>query len=182
MIEPARKSQNANFSVIGGKSMQTGGGRIDLGINEPFGFTHTDAGPGSVIVIGDSTGSVTAQVLTGKGLAATAYNTGTSYTNTVLNDLLRNPVSIDTINYSASNTTQFSQSYQYAGVNLGGSVQVRPINSSFTMSKRNTQQNSLLLTALWPEGLVLGPSSCLIQTVTNSVVTMTFQLVSVMEL
>ena len=91
MIEPVVRTQNSDASVIGGKSMQTGGGRIDLGINEPFGFTHTDGGAGSIIVIGDPSASVTAQVLTGKGLGATAYDTGTAYTNAVLNSLLRNP-------------------------------------------------------------------------------------------
>ncbi len=169
-VGPRTRVQGASGQTIGGVSRNVGGGRLDLGVNEPFGYTHTSAAA-EIIVVGDPTGAIQAAT----GTTATAYDTGTAYTNAVLNDLLRNPVSIDTINYEVAATADFANSFQYGGANIGGSYAVRPINSSFTMSKRNTQQNSLLLTASWPEGLVLGPSSCLLHTVDTTTVTVTFQ-------
>jgi hypothetical protein len=95
---------------------------------------------------------------------------------------LRNPVAINTINYEVAAAADFAGNFfDYASSNIGGSYASRPLGSSFTMSKRNTQQNNLLLTAEWPEGLVLGPLSCLFIQVNTTTSTCTFQPQSVFE-
>ncbi|MCP4789164.1 MAG: hypothetical protein GY881_02895 [Gammaproteobacteria bacterium] len=169
-VAPVTRVQGKSGQTIGGVSQNVGGGRFDLGVNEPFGYTHT-AAAAEIVKIGDPTGAIASRL----SKSATVYDSGTAYTNAILNELLRNPVSIDTINYEVAATADFASSFEYASANLGGSYAARPINSSFTMSKRNTQQNSLLLTAEWPEGLVLGPGSCLFHTVDTTTVTVTMQ-------
>lgn len=176
-VAPRTRVQGASGQTIGGVSRNVGGGRFDLGASEPFGFTHTAAGD-EYVKIGDPTGAI--EAASGKA-AATAYDTGTGFTNAVLNDLLRNPLSINTINYSVAAVADFASEFTYASTNTGASYASRPLNSSFTMSQRNTQQNALLLTGEWPEGLVLGPLSCLFIQVNASTSTVTFQPQSVFE-
>lgn len=177
-VAPRTRVQGASGQTIGGVSRNIGGGRFDLGSAEPFGFTHTSAAD-EYIKIGDPTGAIEAS--SGKA-AATVYDTGTAFSNAVLNDLLRNPVAINTINYEVAAAADFAGNFfDYASSNIGGSYASRPLGSSFTMSKRNTQQNNLLLTAEWPEGLVLGPLSCLFIQVNTTTSTCTFQPQSVFE-
>lgn len=176
-VGPQIRVQGKSGQTIGGVSQNVGGGRMDLGVSEPFGYTHTCASGTEIIKIGDSTGAVAAKT----GKSVTAYDTGTAYTNTVLNEILREPIAVGTINYEVAATSDFTQAMEYAAANAGGAYAVKPINSVFTMSKRNTQQNSLLLTGEWPEGLVFGPKSCLFHTVPVTTVTVNFQPVELYE-
>ena len=169
-VGPNIRTQGKSGQTIGGVSQNIGGGRMDLGVAEPFGFTHTSAAA-ETVKVGDPTGAVAAA----GSKTITAYTSGTKFTNAILNDLLRNPVAISTINYEVAAASDFNDSMEYAAINIGGAYASKPLNSVFTMSKRNTQQNSLLLTGEWPEGIVLGPTSCLFQLVDTTTVTMSFQ-------
>jgi hypothetical protein len=176
-VAPRTRIPGKSGRTIGGISRNVGGGRFELGASEPFGFTHTAAGD-EYVKIGDPTGAI--EAASGKA-AATAYDNGTAFTNAVLNTLLYSPTSIVLVNREVQAAADFSNTFEYSGINLGGSYAARPLTSSFTMSKRNTQQNALLLTAEWPEGLVLGPNSCLFIQVNTTTTTVTFQPQSVFE-
>lgn len=155
-VMPKTRIQGTSGQTIGGVSKNVGGGRADLGVNSAFGFTHTSAAD-ETVKIGDPTGAI--EDLGVK--TVTAYTSGSTYLNPVLNDLLRNPVSIDLINWGVTAVSDFNDSFEHASVNMGGKYLSSPLNTDFTMGQRNTQQNSLLLTGEWPEGIVLGPLNCL---------------------
>ena len=146
--------QGKSVETFGPESHIRGVGRPSLGFNSPVSFTHTSASGGAEIIkLGDATGAVASQA---SYAAITNYDSGTPYTNTVLNDLLRNGMEVGLVNYEVGAASQFNSAIDYGSVNHGGSFATRPIQNTVLLSKRNTQQNALLLTLDFSgQGIVL---------------------------
>jgi len=175
-VMPRTRLQGANAHTVGGVSKNVGGGRADLGVNSAFGFTHTSAAD-ETVKIGDPTGAVAAS----GSKAVTNYTTGSKFTNAILNDLFYSPISVDLISWSVTAVSDFDDSFDHASINMGGKYLESPLNTDFTMSQRNTQQNSLLLTNEWPEGLVIGPRNCFFIQVDTTTVSVRFRPQAVYE-
>lgn len=145
--------QGKSVETFGPESHIRGVGRPSLGFNSPVSFTHTSASGGAEIIkLGDATGAVAAQA----AKTVTNYDSGTPYTNAVLNDLLRNGMEVGLVNYEVGAASQFNSALDYGSVNHGGSYATRPIQNTVLLSKRNTQQNALLLTLDFSgQGIVL---------------------------
>jgi hypothetical protein len=146
--------QGKSVETFGAESHIRGVGRPSLGFNSPVSFTHTSGvGAFEVIKLGDATGAVASQA---SYAAITEYKSGTPYTNAVLNDLLRNGMEVGLVNYEVGTSAQFNSAIDYASINHGGSFATRPIQNTVLLSKRNTQQNALLLTLDFSgQGIVL---------------------------
>lgn len=151
--------QGKSVETFGPTSQIRGVGRPSLGFNSPINFTHTAAsGAAEVIKLGDPEGSVAAL----GGYSPTAYTSGTPYTNSVLNAMLRKGMAVGEVNYGVGAVSQFNSSINYGSVNIGGTYSTRPLQNIILASKRNTQQNSLLLTLDFTgQGIVLNPDNAL---------------------
>lgn len=146
--------QGKSVETFGAESHIRGVGRPSLGFNSPVSFSHTAAAAAAeVIKLGDATGAVASQ---SSYAAITDYTSGTPYNNRVLNDLLRNGMEVGTVNYEVGTASQFNSAINYGSINHGGSFATRPIQNTILLSKRNTQQNALLLTLDFSgQGIVL---------------------------
>jgi hypothetical protein len=157
--------QGKAIETFGPESLIRGIGKPQLGFNSPIAFSHTvgtGAGKAEIVKLGDPEGLV-AQA---GGITATNYTSGQPWTNAQLNALLRNGMTVGLVNYEVDNVAQFGQSIQYASTNHGGSYTARPLGNQVNASKRNTQQNALLLTIDFTgQGIVLDTFNCLFITV-----------------
>jgi len=167
--ELGRKIQIQGKSVesFGAVSQIRGVGKPSLGFNSPISFTHTSAsGAAETVKLGDPHGAVAALA----GVNATAYTSGTPYSNSVLNQMfISNPMTAGEVNYEVGATSQFSQSINYGSVNVGGTYSSRPLQNIIQASKRNTQQNALLLTLDFSgQGVVFDANNALFITVAAS--------------
>lgn len=159
--------QGKSVETFGPVSSIRGVGKPSLGFNSPISFTHTAASGGAEIVkLGDPHGAVAAQ----GSKSVTAYTSGTPYTNAVLNNMfINNPMTAGEVNYEVGAASQFSQAIDYGSVNLGGTYSSRPLQNIIQASKRNTQQNSLLLTLDFTgQGVVFDANNALFITVAAS--------------
>lgn len=145
--------QGKSVETFGPESRIRGVGKPSLGFNSPINFTHTGISGGTqVIKLGDPEGAVAAK----GGITATDYTSGTPYTNPILNAMLRKGMAVGEVNYAVGAVAQFNESIDYGSVNLGGTYSTRPLQNIILASKRNTQQNSLLLTLDFTgQGIVL---------------------------
>ena len=136
--------QGKSVETFGAVASIRGVGKPSLGFNSPISFTHTGVSGGAQIIkLGDPHGAVAA--LGSK--SATDYTSGAPYSNTILNNLfVSNPMTAGEVNYEVGAAAQFSEAIDYGSVNLGGTYSSRPLQNIIQASKRNTQQNSLLLT------------------------------------
>lgn len=151
--------QGKSVETFGPTSQIRGVGKPSLGFNSPISFTHTAAtGAAEIIKIGDPEGAVAAL----GAYSTTNYDSGTPFTNAVLNAMLRKGMVIGEVNYEVGAATQFSQAINYGSVNLGGTFSSRPLQNIIQASKRNTQQNALLLTLDFSgQGIVLDSGNAL---------------------
>lgn len=151
--------QGKSVETFGPESVIRGVGKPSLGFNSPISFTHTAAsGAAEIIKLGDPEGAVAAL----GGYSVTAYDSGTPYTNTVLNNMLRKGMTVGQVNYEVAAASQFGQALDYGSVNIGGTFSKRPLQNIIQASKRNTQQNALLLTLDFTgQGIVLDPNNAL---------------------
>jgi hypothetical protein len=151
--------QGRSVETFGPTSQIRGVGRPSLGFNSPINFSHTSASGGiETIKIGDPEGAVAAL----GGFTTTNYTTGTPYTNAVLNAMLRRGMVIGEVNYGVGTVSQFGSTLDYGSINLGGTFSKRPLQNIILSSKRNTQQNSLLLTLDFTgQGIVLNSDNAL---------------------
>jgi len=159
--------QGKSVESFGPVSQIRGVGKPSLGFNSPISFTHTAAsGAAETVKLGDPHGAVAALA----SVSATPYTSGTPYTNAVLNNMfISNPMTAGEVNYEVGAASQFSQSINYGSVNVGGTYSSRPLQNIIQASKRNTQQNSLLLTLDFSgQGVVFDANNALFITVAAS--------------
>jgi hypothetical protein len=151
--------QGRSVETFGPTSQIRGVGRPSLGFNSPINFTHTAAsGAAEVIKLGDPEGAVAAL----GGFTTTNYTSGTPFTNAVLNAMLRKGMVIGEVNYAVGAVAQFNSTIDYGSINLGGTFSKRPLQNIILSSKRNTQQNALLLTLDFSgQGIVLNSDNAL---------------------
>lgn len=166
-LKPGIQLQGKQVETFGPTSQIRGVGKPKLGFNSPINFTHTAAsGAAEIVKLGDGYGAVAAQ----GSYSATDYTSGTPYTNTILNNMLiQRPAIVGEVNYAVGAVAQFGQVLDYGSVNLGGTFSKRPLQNIIQASKRNTQQNSLLLTLDFSgQGVVLDVDNALFITVAAS--------------
>ncbi len=76
--------------------------------------------------------------------------------------MLRKGMVAGEVNYGVGAVAQFNSAISYGSVNLGGTYSARPLQNIILASKRNTQQNALLLTLDFTgQGIVLNPDNAL---------------------
>jgi hypothetical protein len=156
--------QGKQAESFGPISQIRGVGKPKLGFNSPINFTHEAAsGAAEIVKLGDGIGGVEDL----GGYTVTAYDSGTPYSNSVLNNKLDlTPCVVGEVNYGVGAVAQFNEVIEYASANLGGTFSKRPLQNIILVSKRNTQQNSLLLTLDFAgQGVVLDSDNALFITV-----------------
>ena len=144
-----QQNQQVNIGPVGQINTSPG---LSLGPVMPITLIADNSGGSKTATykIGDP-GNVCSGVL---GLTITDWSATGTWQNAQLQEYARMGYVITQINYKvSSNANQFAQTFSYAVVNPGRAYQVTPLNTSITATERNTQQNTLLQTINWPEGL-----------------------------
>lgn len=156
----------------------------------------TDVNLGSlqpIILIANNSGSSTASwykigdpaniVQSALGLTVEDWSSSSTFQNEALKEFARYGFTLNQFNYQvSSNATQFAQPFNYSVVDQAGNLTTKKLASVITASQRNTQQNTLLQTASFPQGIKFVTGSGLfIYVLAGQTVTLTCSYAAVLQ-